>query len=516
MLKKHLYLIKTVLWIFTISFINITFTGCFNLVNGRTGNAPDSSGDEYTFPTNILLDNLAELSAKSDQSSQTPLALATTSTVTAEPKLYQIDLPSALRLASAQNYKIALAIEKIAEASALHDQAKTLLLPSLTVGASYYRQDGQLQETGGAVGDVDRSAGYAGLGAGAVGAGAIQVPGVSLTADLSSALFEPLAAQQNAYAAKAGARAVTNQVLLDVIIAYYELVRAKAALSIAEEARDNAADLAQITGSFARTGEGLESDAERASVELLIRENGLLKARQAVQVRSAKLAELLHLDATVQLDPSAENVMPIHLVPQDRPLTDIVSEALRNHPEVKQQQALVDAAFLRFSQTKYRPLFPKVGLNFSTGEFSGGSNSSLDDAGSRSGFNAMIYWQFNFGDKARTNRQRSQYRQTQLEQLGAYDHIASEVTQSYAYLEALKKQISPCASAVERALLSLQLNRARVYEKQGLPIEVLQALQSLEITRRLYLNTVIDYNQAQYRLYTALGQPPSEVSSKTN
>lgn len=42
-----------------------------------------------------------------------------------------------------------------------------------------------------------------------------------------------------------------------------------------------------------------------------------------------------------------------------------------------------------------------------------------------------------------------------------------------------------------------------------LPIEVLQAMQSLAVTRREYLAAVIEYNQAQFRLHTALGQPAS-------
>lgn len=514
MLKKRLISANTVLWMSSIALIAIPFTGCSRVEHSSAGDAPNASVSEYSFPANALLDRLdqgAEPAPPGDQSAQTPLPLAPTPTAGSEPKLYQIDLPSALRLVSAQNYKIALAIEKITEASAQFDQTKALLLPTMAVGVSYHRQDGHVQETGGNVMDGDRASGYAGLGAGAVGAGTVQVPGVSLTVDLSDAWFEPLAARQNALAAKAGARAVTNQILLDVFIAYYELVHAKAALTIAEEARDHALALAQLTENYAKTGEGLESDAERAAVERLIRESAILKARQVLQIRSARLVELLHLDASIRLDPIDKNIMAIHVVPKDRPLTDLISDALRNRPEVKEQQALVESAHQRFRQTKYEPLLPKVALNFSTGAFGGGLHSTLDDSGRRSDYNAMTYWQFNFGHEARTRQRRSQYRQTQLEQLGTNDRIASEVVQLHVNMEALERQITPGAAAIERALRSLELNQTRVYEKQGLPIEVLQAIQSLETTRRLYLNTVIEYNQAQYRLYTALGQPPSEV-----
>jgi outer membrane protein TolC len=288
-MKQLLFPVKAIARILTALFVAITITGCSTVESSKTEPAQDLPRFERPSPADTLLD---------------------TASANQEPEFYQIDLPTALRLASAQNYKIALAIEKIAEAAAQVDRSKVLLLPTVAVGASYNRHEGQIQETNGNVLNVNRSSHYAGLGAGAVGAGTIRVPGVSLIVDLEDAFFEPLAARQNALAAKAGAHAVTNQVLLDVSISYYELVHANAALAIAEETLQNASYLAKLTESFAETGEGLESDAERAAVEELLRERELQKARELFQVRSVRLAELLHLGAKIQLDPSDKDVSP--------------------------------------------------------------------------------------------------------------------------------------------------------------------------------------------------------------
>ncbi|MCP4260621.1 MAG: TolC family protein [Planctomycetes bacterium] len=509
-MKQLLLPVKTSPWVLTALLIAMTITGCSTMENSKTESALDLPHSESSSPANMLLDNEPEENGQStipgDQFVQMVDSSANAEPANREPEFYQIDLPTALRLASVQNYKIAVAMEKIAEASAQVDQSKVLLLPTVTVGASYDHHEGEIQETNGNVLNVNRSSRYAGLGSGAAGAGTIQIPGVSLIVDLGDAFFEPLVAKQNALAAKAGARAGTNQVLLDVTTSYYQLVHAKAALAITEETLQNASYLAKLTESFAKIGEGLESDAERAAVEELLRERELQKAREVFQVQSIRLAELLHLDAKIQLDPSDKDVVPIHIVQADRSLSDLIDAALLNHPEVKQRKALVDRDFERFRQIKHGPLIPKLALNFSAGNFGDESSHS----GGRSDYAAMIYWKFTFGDKAHTREQRSVYQQARLERLGAVDRIASEVAQAYAHVESLKKQISSSTSAVERALSSLQLNRTRIYEKQGLPIEVLQAIQSLEITRRLYLDTVIDYNQAQFRLYTALGQPPRQ------
>src|SRR5262249_57182773 len=102
--------------------------------------------------------------------------------------------------------------------------------------------------------------------------------------------------------------------------------------------------------------------------------------------------------------------------------------------------------------------------------------------------------------------------QAQTVELAVMDRVSSEVSQTHAQVTSRRKQITIAERAVERALKSFQLNRSRIFEKQGLPIEVLQAIQSLSNTRREYLAAVVDYNEAQFRLYTALGQPASEAS----
>ncbi len=436
-------------------------------------------------------------------------ALAHTGAAAAEDA-FPIDLPTALRLAKAQNYAIALAGERIAEAQARLEHAKVMLLPTLTVGASYQRQDGQLQATGGEAGDVDRTAGFSGLGAGAVGSGTTRIPGLAISADLGAAYFEPLAAKQYARAAKAASRVETNAILRDVAVLYYELVRAKAALAIAEEVRARAQDLATLTRRFSETGQGLASDAERAAVELLLRDSALVEAREALHIQSIHLAELLHLDAQIQLDPADAAAVPVQVVSPDRELNDLVQTALRNHPTTEQRQAMADLAEHRLRQAKYGPFIPSVALTFSAGSFSGESGPSLGDSGGRHEYGAMLYWQLDnlgFGDRARTRQRRSEFRRAELERAKAADRLAAEVTQAHAQVAAREKRIALGKAAVERALRSYDLNWTRIYEIQGLPIEALQASQSLAATRMLYLDSVIEYNQAQFRLFAALGEP---------
>ena len=49
----------------------------------------------------------------------------------------------------------------------------------------------------------------------------------------------------------------------------------------------------------------------------------------------------------------------------------------------------------------------------------------------------------------------------------------------------------------------------RIRGAEGLPIETLQAIQSVATARRSYLATVTNYNRAQFQLLRAVGQPPT-------
>jgi outer membrane protein TolC len=421
-----------------------------------------------------------------------------------------IDLATALRLANANNHTVALARERMNEAVAQCQRANAMLLPTITLGASVDHHEGGIQETSGTIRDINRSSGFVGLGAGATGAGPIQVPGVGITANLADAFFEPLAAKQSKLAAEAGSAAATNRVSLQVATAYFELVRAKARLAIATEAQLNAADLARVTASFAKSGQGLESDASRAEVEKLVRDGKVEQARENYRIRSIELAELLRLDGGTQLYPTEDAAALISLADESASGSELLLAALENRPEVRQNEALVKAAKQRLKQAKYDPFVPKVSVGFSAGGFGGGGGTSLGSENDRHDVSALVFWQLDnlgFGARARTKEQKSRFKQAEIEQLRVLDRIASEVREARIRAESRKRQLAIAAAAVKRARSSLELNKSRIYESQGLPIEVLQAIGSLALTRELVLDSAVEFNQAQFRLYTAIGQP---------
>ncbi len=437
-----------------------------------------------------------------------------------------IDLTTALKLADADNTRIALARERVTEAEAELAAAKTLLIPDITVGASYHRHVGPLQETNGNIQDVSRSSSFAGLGAGAVGAGDVQVAGVGLNIDMAEAWYAPLMARQRSRAASAESEVVRNRILLAVATAYYELLRSRGSLQIANEAFNDAKSLAQATASFAQTGQGLESDSERAAVEALVRRRDIAIAEERLALASVRLAALLQLDPTVKLLPGGRADARVSWVEPVLDLEQLIDQALSRRPEILRTEAELAAARRDWEQQRLGPYFPSISLGASVGGFGGEQDSTPARWNDRTDFSAAVFWQLDgmgFGDRASSDRAASQYRQSQIDRRHLENAVAAEVASAWAKVENREKQIAIGRDAVERANRSFELNRSRVFENQGLPIEVLQAIHSLVSARSLYLDSVIDYNIAQFELYTAVGsvepgfsQPGDQLTTTEN
>ena len=429
---------------------------------------------------------------------------------------FAIDLATALKLADLDNTKVALAREKIAEAEARLLQARTLLLPDLSAGASYHRHEGPLQETNGNVLDVDRSSRFAGLGAGAVGAGDVQIAGVGLKVDLAEAFYAPLAARQRADSARAESDAVRNRVLFETAAAWYELLRARGALQIAGEAHENAKALADATNSFAETGQGLESDSERAAVEALVRERDTEVARENLALASIRLAALLRIDPATRLSPVGSADARSEWVDLSEDVAVLTDLALKSRPELAGSDAELAATWRDLERHRYSPLIPKLAVGASTGGFGGDNDASPGSGDQRTDVSAALYWQIHglgLGQHAGVREKSSLWKQAKITRSDVEITVAAEVAAAFASARSRDARIAIGRDAIARARRSYELNRSRVFENQGLPIEVLQAIQSLVSARTLYLDSVIDYNLAQIQLYTALGQPVSSAEA---
>lgn len=436
---------------------------------------------------------------------------------------HDLDLATALQLVGGQNPQVAFAGQRIAEATAERDAADALWLPSIRAGVSYHRHEGNLQASNGVIADVSRSSLQAGFGARAVGAGTTPVPGVSAEFHLSDAIFQPRVAERTLAAREFGSWVTYHDQMLRAAEAYLELLRSHQELAIAKETLGNASELATLTSSFSETGQGAQADADRAATEKAIRANDVARAREAVAVASARVAEVLHLDAPLRVAPAENQTTPIELVSLEPTIQQLVATGLSSRPEIGEQSELVDAACERLQREQYAPLLPSMLLGLSYGGFGGGLGGTVADFNDRLNFDAAAVWEvrnFGRGELAARDAAQARVEQARFQQIQVLDRISREIVEAHAQVRSRQRQIETSKSAITAAEQSYARNRQRINEGQGLPIEFLQSLQALDQSRREYLRSVTDYNVAQFRLHHALGWPAdaaeSVLGSRTN
>ena len=100
-----------------------------------------------------------------------------------------------------------------------------------------------------------------------------------------------------------------------------------------------------------------------------------------------------------------------------------------------------------------------------------------------------------------------------LEKIQTQTRVGADVVSSYETRQAAARQIEDAREALVEALDSLKLNFVNIRQGAELPratrpIEVLQPIQALAQARLDYLDSVLAYNRAQFRLKRAIGQQP--------
>jgi outer membrane protein TolC len=431
-----------------------------------------------------------------------------------------INLPTALRLAGARPLDIAAAAASIRLAAAQLQRAQVLWLPTVYLGADYFRHDGQLQDVAGTVFGTSKSSLMFGAGPNAVFA-------------ISDALFEPLAARQVLRARQATLQTARNDSLLAVAEAYFNVQQARGDLAGAEDAAQKAEDLVRRVEPLVRFASAAE--VNRARAELFRRRQLVTAARERWRTASAELARILRLDPSALVEPLEPPHLRVTLIPPDRPVDELIPVALTGRPELATQQALVQATLQRLRQERLRPLIPSVWLRGTStpaigtlagGAFGGGINGRIGDFSARSDFDFQLLWElkgFGLANLALVKERRAENDLAVLELLRVQDRVAAEVVQAHAQLQSAAARLADAESGLKEAVESARKN-LEVFGRTVpagaanilviRPQEVVAAVQALGQAYGDYFGAVADYDRAQFRLYHALGRPAQQVTDQ--
>jgi outer membrane protein TolC len=434
-----------------------------------------------------------------------------------EDRIVPIDLNTTLKLAGVQNPDVLVAQSRVVESAALRQLAAVQLLPTINFGTNYDTHTGVLQQSNGNILSVNRSALYVGSGTNAVAAGTVNIPGVFLTGNPAIAIYGYLSSLQVVQEREFATWAIRNQAFLAAALAYSELLRGEGTRAIAMQVRDETRIVARLTSAYAQEGRGRKADADRAATELARREADFQAAEGDVLTASARLAQVINVDPSIRLHPTDAWVVPHPLVPDPMPVAELIALALIRRPELGERRAVIRQALLALDNAKVLPFSPNFLLGFSAGGFGGGSNlvrPVFGGFGGRTDADAVFWWSaqnLGIGNVALINIARSRVGVAQYQEVAMLDRIRAEVAEAYARTHARFAQIATLEEAVRTGTNGFREDLNRIEGAVGLPIEVLDNLRLLARARQEYLGAIVDYNQAQFQLFVALGQPPADA-----
>ena len=87
--------------------------------------------------------------------------------------------------------------------------------------------------------------------------------------------------------------------------------------------------------------------------------------------------------------------------------------------------------------------------------------------------------------------------------------IQDEVAEAYGVSLARRRQMEIAQQQLATAQAGFREELTRTHGGVGLPIEVVNSLDLLTQARQEAIAAIVEYDQAQFRLFVALGNPPA-------
>ena len=408
---------------------------------------------------------------------------------------HTVNLAAVMRLAGARNLDIRAADARLAEAWALHEAARMQFLPWLSTGVAFRRHEGNIQTVDGHIIDADKQS----LGYGV---------GVTLQVDLGEACYKSLITKKLAGAAEFAVEVQRRESVWQAVSAYFELVRAKAAVKVADDAVKIAEDYARQVKQAVDAGIAFRGDSFRATAQVERNEVERSKTRGQQRIAAARLAQILHLPAEIELRPGDEPVT-FSFGDSQRGLGALIASALAARPEMAMSAQQLEAAIQGSDAARRAALVPTVKAEYLGGGLGGGTyGEGMRSFNTTSEYGIGLSWRIGPGglfDPSRTHLADARQRGTAVERDRLSEEIARQVVEARTLVHSLQEQLTHARAALAAAEKTLELARERRAFAVGEVLENIQAEQELSRARLDFLTVVTEHNRAQFLLRRAIG-----------
>jgi len=344
-------------------------------------------------------------------------------------------------------------------------------------------------------------------------------------------IFQPLHDRQALNSARWDLQTAKNDALFMTAKAYFNVHRYRGLYAVSIDAVQRGR---QLVGKIATLKSDLipRVEVDRARNLLAGLEQKAVVARQDWRIASADLTRVLRLDPRAVVEPLEHDHLQITLIAPGRSLDELIPIALTNRPELASQQATVQAMLVSIRQEKLRPLIPALYLNgFQTpyeliqaGALGEGQGGKVNQWSARNDISSQLMITadgMGFRNLAKIKGARGMSSQALVELFRIQDSVAAGVTRTQADLQSAAARVVQAEREVKSALINYNGNVEGLEQTKRFgnvliqvfrPQEVVFALQLLMRAYEHYIDTVADYNTAQFAMFRELGYPAREIA----
>jgi len=455
-------------------------------------------------------------------------------------ELLPIDLPTIVRVATAQNFDIRLAKSSVVASLGEYESAVGGAFPAIVPTAAFEHIEGTVRATAGNL---------IGVGIDTFNASVA----IQWIVNPGRVIYDIVAAKKRLYATERQEQSVIQETLRRAVVQYYSLAYAQASVSAAHQGVKEADELLRITRIRVQTGMGVPADELRADARLAERKQDLVTALNNLYNQSIALSVTLHLDAAVTLLPDARELPPTALVHDDLHIDELLGFAMVFRPDLESFRQLAQAADARAGSTWWSGFGPDLSVGYQYGGIMGqadnvtrargvpfslvvnpgsadgtfvgspfangyirevlqrGSRRLQGRGDERRGFreqqraNAGVGWRLSLETFGRIKTAKAVGHQAIIRVEQMLDRVRAEVVTAAQESKSQDQLVSLSHQQVTSAEEALRLTEANLRAGAMTTLDVLQAQDAATQARLRYAQAVVGYNQAQVNLLAALG-----------
>ncbi|NRA27534.1 MAG: TolC family protein [Opitutales bacterium] len=412
---------------------------------------------------------------------------------TVDPELPDtLDLETALEFALDNNLSILQAREQIREQDGLITEVRSVLVPNISMSASYKVLDDDLVGI-----DQDDESWAVSIGARQTlyGGGGLRAAVRAQRSLEEAAVFQ--------------LESIVNSVILDVTVRFYDVLLARDSIEVEEQNVELLEEQLQNVRNRFEAGTVSQFEVLQAEVTLANAQPALIRAKNNFRVAAD---ELRRATGYINISPNNLTRVPEFIgdlvyMPVDADLVPALEAALSNRPELKSLENLLTANTERvaIARSDRRPDIALVG-SYDVRR-SGEASGTFDDpdhgwiVGIQSSWNI---WDGN-ATRGRIVQARSQVRQAELSLEQSQLDIEVEVRRALSGLQEADELAQAAAKVIDQAEEALRLAQVRYDSGTSTYLDLLQAQVALTQARNNQLRANYSHQVARAQLDRATG-----------